>query len=159
MTGWRLGYAAAAEPIARAMAKVQGTFTAGANAFVQHAAIAALEGSRDDVIRMRETYRRRRIIVMEGLRRIPGVKVREPAGTFYAFPDVSMLLKENANFIDVDQLCDWLLESHGLALVPGTAFGDAGCVRISFAASEADIETGMQRLAAALKQSSASTAV
>jgi aspartate aminotransferase len=159
MTGWRLGYAAAAEPIARAMAKVQGTFTAGANAFVQHAAIAALEGGRDDVIRMRETYRRRRIIVMEGLRRIPGVKVREPAGTFYAFPDVSVLLKGNANFIDVDQLCDWLLESHGLALVPGTAFGDAGCVRISFAASEADIETGMQRLAAALKQSSASTAV
>jgi aspartate aminotransferase len=151
MTGWRLGYAAAPEPIAKAMAKVQGTFTAGANAFVQHAAIAALEGSRDDVVRMRETYRRRRTIIMEGLRRIPGVTVSEPAGTFYAFPDVSLLLKRNANFIDVDQLCDWLLENHGLALVPGTAFGDYRCVRISFAASEADIETGMQRLAAALK--------
>lgn len=159
MTGWRLGYAAAAEPIARAMSKVQGTFTAGANAFVQHAAIAALEGSRDDVVRMRETYRRRRTIVMEGFRRIPGVRVREPAGTFYAFPDVSLLLGRNVNFIDVDRLCDWLLENHGLALVPGTAFGDDRCVRLSFAASEADLETGMQRLAAALKQSSGSTAV
>jgi aspartate aminotransferase len=155
MTGWRLGYAAAAEPIARAMTKVQGTFTAGANAFVQHAAIAALEGRRDEVVNMCEAYRRRRAIVMERLRRIEGLRVLEPAGTFYAFPDVSALLKRNQNFADVDQLCDWLLECHGLALVPGTAFGHDKCVRISFAASEPDLENGLSRLAAALSSSRA----
>jgi aspartate aminotransferase len=150
MTGWRLGYAAAPEPVARAMAKVQGTFTAGANAFVQHAAIAALEGGREDVVRMRETYRKRRAIVVEALRRIKGVRIVEPAGTFYAFPDVAQLLNRNANFIGVDELCDWLLERHGLALVPGTAFGDENCLRISFAAAERDLETGLKRFAAAV---------
>src|SRR5687767_13540213 len=89
MTGWRLGYAAAPGPVAMAMAKVQGTFTAGANAFVQHAAIAALQGGRVDVNRMRDTYRQRRTLVVEALRMIGGVNVQEPAGTFYAFPDVS----------------------------------------------------------------------
>ncbi|HEY7763966.1 MAG TPA: pyridoxal phosphate-dependent aminotransferase [Aestuariivirgaceae bacterium] len=150
MTGWRLGYAAAPEAVARAMAKVQGTFTAGANAFVQHAAIAALEGGREDVERMRETYRRRRAIVMEQLRNIDGVTVQEPEGTFYAFPDVSQWLRKVTHLGSVDELCDWLLENHGLALVPGSAFGDANCVRISFAASEADIAEGLRRLRVAL---------
>jgi aspartate aminotransferase len=150
MTGWRLGYAAAPEPIAGAMAKVQGTFTAGANAFVQHAAIAALEGGREDVMRMRETYRKRRAIVVEALRRMPGVRLVEPAGTFYAFPDVALLLNRKAAFASVDELCDWLLETHGLALVPGTAFGDENCLRISFAAAERDLEVGLERFATAL---------
>jgi aspartate aminotransferase len=150
MTGWRLGYAAAPEAIATAMAKVQGTFTAGANSFVQHAAIAALEGSREAVARMREIYRRRRAIVVEGLRRIDGVAVIEPAGTFYAFPDVSARLGRKKGYATVDDLCDRLLDNHGLALVPGTAFGDDKCLRISFAASEADLVEGLKRLAAAL---------
>jgi len=150
MTGWRLGYAAAPEAIATAMAKVQGTFTAGANSFVQHAAVAALEGSREAVVRMREIYRRRRAIVMEGLRRIEGVAVIEPAGTFYAFPDVSAHVGREKRHATVDDLCDRLLDSHGLALVPGTAFGNDKCLRISFAASEADLVEGLRRLAAAL---------
>ncbi len=150
MTGWRLGYAAAPEAVARAMAKVQGTFTAGANAFVQHAAIAALEGGREDVERMRETYRRRRAIVMEQLRNLAGITVQEPAGTFYVFPDVSQWLHKASHLGSVDELCDWLLETHGLALVPGSAFGDDKCVRISFAASEADLAEGLRRLRVAL---------
>lgn len=150
MTGWRLGYAAAPEPIARAMAKVQGTFTAGANAFVQHAAVAALEGGREDVIRMREIYRQRRAIVMEGLGRLPKVEVVEPQGTFYAFPDISLWLAEHPEIGTVERFCDWLLEEHGLALVPGSAFGDDRCVRLSFAASEAVLKSGLARLAAAL---------
>ena len=150
MTGWRLGYAAASEPLARAMAKVQGTFTAGANAFVQHAAIAALEGGRDDVVKMRDIYRLRRSIVMAGLQDITGLKVNEPQGTFYAFPDVSHWLAQHPQIGTVERLCDWLLDEHGLALVPGSAFGDDRCVRLSFAASEADLTSGLARLAAAL---------
>jgi aspartate aminotransferase len=152
MTGWRLGYAAAPAPLAKAIAKVQGTFTAGANAFVQHAAIAALEGGRDDVMRMKESYLRRRAIAVAGLRRIEGIKVSEPQGTFYAFPDVSSLLGRDG-LMTVDALCDWLLDMHGLAVVPGSAFGDDRCIRISFAAGEADLKEGLGRLAQAFGRS------
>ena len=148
MTGWRLGYAAAPAPVAKAIAKVQGTFTAGANAFVQHAAIAALEGGRGDVMRMKESYLQRRAIAVASLRRIEGIRVREPQGTFYVFPDVSSLLGRDG-LTTVDALCDWLLEIHGLAVVPGTAFGDDRCIRISFAADEADLKEGLRRLAQA----------
>jgi len=148
MTGWRLGYAAAPAPLAKAIAKVQGTFTAGANAFVQHAAIAALQGGRDDVMRMKQSYLRRRAIAVAGLRRIEGIKVSEPQGTFYAFPDVSSLLGRDG-LMTVDALCDWLLDMHGLAVVPGSAFGDDRCIRISFAAGEADLKEGLGRLAQA----------
>jgi aspartate aminotransferase len=149
MTGWRLGYAAAPAPLAKAIAKVQGTFTAGANAFVQHAAVAALEGGRDDVTRMRDSYLKRRAIVVAGLRRMQGIKVSEPPGTFYVFPDVSAVLGRRG-LTTVEALCDWLLDVHGLAVVPGTAFGDNGCIRISFAASEAELKEGLRRLAQAL---------
>lgn len=148
MTGWRLGYAAAPAPLAKAIAKVQGTFTAGANAFVQHAAIAALEGGREDIMRMKESYLRRRAITVAGLRRIEGIKVSEPQGTFYAFPDISSLLGRDG-LMTVDALCDWLLDMHGLAVVPGSAFGDDRCIRISFAAGEADLKEGLARLAQA----------
>jgi aspartate aminotransferase len=149
MTGWRLGYAAAPAPLAKAIAKVQGTFTAGANAFVQHAAIAALEGGRDDVMRMKQSYLQRRSIAVAGLRRIEGINVSEPQGTFYVFPDVSSLLGRN-ELMTVDAFCDWLLDIHGLAVVPGTAFGDDRCIRISFAAAEADLKEGLRRLASSL---------
>ena len=145
MTGWRLGYAAAPAPLTKAIAKVQGTFTAGANAFVQHAAIAALEGGRDDVMRMKQSYLQRRAIAVAGLRRIEGINVSEPQGTFYVFPDVSSLLGRN-ELMTVDAFCDWLLDIHGLAVVPGTAFGDDRCIRISFAAGEADLKEGLRRL-------------
>jgi aspartate aminotransferase len=148
MTGWRLGYAAAPAPLAKAIAKVQGTLTAGANAFVQHAAIAALEGGRDDVMRMKESYLQRRAIAVAGLRRIEGIRVREPQGTFYVFPDVASLLGRDG-LMTVDALCDWLLDIHGLAVVPGSAFGDDRCIRISFAAAEADLKEGLRRLAQA----------
>ena len=152
MTGWRLGYAAAPAPLAKAIAKVQGTLTAGANAFVQHAAIAALEGGRGDVMRMKESYLQRRAIAVAGLRRIEGIRVKEPQGTFYVFPDVSSLLGRDG-LMTVDALCDWLLDIHGLAVVPGTAFGDDRCIRISFAAAEADLKEGLHRLAQAFGRS------
>ena len=155
MTGWRLGYAAATEPVARAMAKVQGTFTAGANAFVQRAAIAALANGSANVIRMRDIYLQRRGIVVESLRSMPGIRVLEPAGTFYVFPDVSFYLGRRAgnHVIDtVDRLCDWLIDFHDVATVPGTAFGSGACIRLSFAASDTDLRRGLDRLGAALQE-------
>ncbi|MBL8908490.1 MAG: pyridoxal phosphate-dependent aminotransferase [Rhizobiales bacterium] len=148
MTGWRLGYAAAPEPIARSMARMQSAFTAGANSFVQRAAIAALEAPRDEVVRMRESYRRRRDIVARGLAEIPGVKMAPIPATFYAFPDVSAFLGRRREVGTVDALCDWLLETHGVTAVPGSAFGDDSCIRLSFAASERDIVMGLDRLKA-----------
>ena len=149
MTGWRLGYAAAPEPIAKAMARMQSIISAGANQFVQRAAIAALKGSRDDVEKMRAEYKKRRDLVINGLRAIQGVKIADIPATFYAFPDVSAFLgKRSGNHITetTDQLCDWLLEKHGISIVPGTAFGAANSVRLSFAASEVDIKKALLRI-------------
>ena len=154
MTGWRLGYAAAPDPIAKAMAKVQGTFTAGANAFVQMACIAALEGPRDDVERMRLKYLARRDLVVKGLNAIEGIRVSKPTGTFYVFADVSSLLGQtmgNHQIDNVDDLCDWLLEVHHVATVPGSAFGDDTCLRISFATDSDTLRKAIKRIARAFK--------
>ena len=129
MTGWRLGYAAAPEPIAKAMGRMQSAITAGANQFVQRAAIAALEGPRDEVERMRKRYQQRRDMVLAGLRAIPGVRIGDIPATFYAFPDVSGLLGKKAgnHVIDTtDALCDWLLDEHGVATVPGSRLRRGG---------------------------------
>ncbi|HEY5363454.1 MAG TPA: pyridoxal phosphate-dependent aminotransferase [Aestuariivirga sp.] len=155
MTGWRLGYAAGPLPVAQAMGRMQSIISAGANMFVQKAAVAALKGPRDEVERMRATYQRRRDMVLASLRAIKGVAIGPIPGTFYAFPDVSAFLGKRVgnHVIDTtDQLCDWLLEVHGLTLVPGTAFAAPGSIRLSFAASEADIEKAMARLRVGLAQ-------
>jgi aspartate aminotransferase len=155
MTGWRLGYAAAPDPIAKAMARMQSAVSAGANSFVQRAAIAALEGPRDSVREMCRRYRARRDMVVAALERVPGLKLAPVPATFYAFPDVGAFMGRKAgnHVIDnVDTLCDWLLESHGIATVPGSAFGDPRCLRISFAVNEAELELGLRRFAAALSK-------
>ncbi len=149
MTGWRLGYAAAPLPVAQAMARMQSIISAGANQFVQRAALAALHGPRDGVESMRLAYSARRDLVLKGLRAIAGVQIAPIPATFYAFPDVSAFLGRKAgNHVieTTDQLCDWLLESHGVSLVPGTAFGAPHSIRLSFAASEADIKKALLRL-------------
>jgi aspartate aminotransferase len=149
MTGWRLGYAAAPEPIAKACSRMQSAISAGANSFVQHAALAALKAPRTEVHEMVARYRARRDIVMAGLARIAGVKTAPIAATFYAFPDVSAVLGGKAGnrvIANVAELCDWLLEDHGVATVPGSAFGDDNCIRLSFAAGEKEIRKALQRL-------------
>ena len=153
MTGWRLGYTAAIEPISKAMSRIQSTITTGANQFVQRAAIEALTGPRDAVEAMRLRYRNRRDMVLAALKQINGIKIGDIPATFYALPDVSALLgRKSGNYLldTPEALCDWLLESHGVAVVPGTAFGAATSVRLSFAASEADLEKALGRLSTAL---------
>lgn len=152
MTGWRLGYAAAPEPIAKAMASMQSIISAGANAFVQHAAIEALNGPRNDVLLMRETYRHRRDNVLAVLATMKGVRIGAIPATFYAFPEVSGALgKKAGNHVvnTTEELCDWLLEEHGVATVPGSAFGAPHSIRLSFATSDANLTKALARLEAA----------
>jgi aspartate aminotransferase len=155
MTGWRLGYAAAPLPIAQAMGRMQSIISAGANQFVQRAAVAALKGPRDDVEKMRVHYKARRDVVLAHLRAIEGVKIADIPGTFYAFPDVTAYLgKRSGNHVieTTEQLCDWLLEQHGVAIVPGSSFGCEGSVRLSFAASEADLTKALERISKGLRE-------
>src|SRR5204862_6982582 len=104
---------------------------------------------RDAVETMRLRYKARRDMVVAALRQMKGVGMAPIPATFYALPDVSAVLGKKAgnHVMDTpDALCDWLLESHGVATVPGTAFGAATSIRLSFAASEADIEKALARL-------------
>jgi len=152
MTGWRVGYSAACEPLAKAMSKVQGTFTAGGNAFAQQGALAAITGPRDAVEMMRASYHHRRDLVVSLLHGIHGIKTVSPPATFYAFPDISELLGKSAGNIRIEtdvEFCNWLLEEFHLATVPGSAFAAPGCIRLSFAASDDDIRKGIGRLSEA----------
>lgn len=158
MTGWRLGYAAGPAPLAVAMARLQSGITAGANSFVQHAALTALSAPRDDVEKMRARYEVRRDMVVKALTAIPGLRLAPIPATFYAFPDVGAFLGRKAgNHVmdSVDTLCDWLLEEHGVATVPGSAFGDPNCIRLSFATGEAELEKALARFAEGLNRLSA----
>lgn len=155
MTGWRLGYSAGPAPLAVAMARLQSGLTAGANSFVQHAALTALSAPRDDVEKMRARYEARRDMVVKALTAIPGLRLAPIPATFYAFPDVGAFLGRKAgnHVIDsVDTLCDWLLEEHGVATVPGSAFGDPSCIRLSFATGEAELQKALARFADGLNR-------
>ncbi len=155
MTGWRLGYSAAPLTFSKAMMRLQSTITTGANQFVQRAAIEALEGPRHSVEMMRLRYQARRDMVLKALRAMPGVQIGDIPATFYALPDVSGLFGKKAgnHFMNTPAaLCDWLLEHHGVATVPGTDFGAPASIRLSFAASEADLEKALTRMAAAFSQ-------
>ena len=152
MTGWRVGYAATAEPVAKAIAKVQGTFTAGGNAFAQHGALAAVQGPRDEVEQMRVSYKRRRDLAIAMLKGIKGVKVTPPPATFYMLPDISGLLGKTAGNVRIEtdvEFCHWLLDEFHVATVPGSAFGAPGCIRLSVAARDSEIVKAMERLARA----------
>jgi aspartate aminotransferase len=155
MTGWRLGYSAGPAPLAVAMARLQSGLTAGANSFVQHAALAALAAPRDDVEAMRQRYEVRRDMVVGALSAIPDLRLAPIPATFYAFPNVGTFLGRKAgNHVmdSVDTLCDWLLEEHGVATVPGSAFGDPECIRLSFATGEAELAKALERFASGLKR-------
>ena len=155
MTGWRLGYSAGPAPLAVAMARLQSGLTAGANSFVQHAALAALAAPRDDVEAMRQRYGARRDMVVKALSAVPELRLAPIPATFYAFPNVGAFLGRKAgNHVmdSVDTLCDWLLEEHGVATVPGSAFGDPDCIRLSFATGEAELAKALERFASGLKR-------
>ncbi len=149
MTGWRIGWSIAPDRLAKALDTVQGQSTTNATAIAQHAAVAALNGPQDEVERMRAAFEKRRSVMVEGLRSIPGVKCRMPEGAFYAFADCRSLYgleykgKPIANDEDV---AFFLLDEAHVAAVPGGAFGAPGYVRFSYATSEDRIRGGIEAI-------------
>lgn len=154
MTGWRLGYMGAPQWIVAACSKVQGQFTSGANAFAQKAAADALLGDMQPAEDMKAAFLKRRDLVKKGLEEIPGVKVNDPQGAFYFFPDVSYYFKKTkgSHYIDdANDLCEYILEAGHVALVSGSAFGNDNCIRLSYAASEAQLTEALKRIKSALE--------
>ena len=153
MTGWRVGYIAAPKWIADGAAKVQGQITSANCSISQRGALAAITGDLSTTQKMVDEYKARREIVYELLKQIPGVKANYPTGAFYFFPDFSSFYgkSDGANVIkNGDDLCFWLLDTAHVSLVPGGAFGDDNCLRLSYAASEKDLREAMRRMKEAL---------
>lgn len=147
MTGWRIGYALAPEPLIQAMIKIQSQSTSNPTSIAQYAALEAMRGSMDSVPVMLSEYARRRKRIVEGLREIDGVTCEWPGGAFYAFPNVSTHLQgKEALAKSCTDLAKDLLEKAHVALVPGEAFGAPGFLRISYATSLERIEEGLRRL-------------
>lgn len=155
MTGWRIGYCAAPLPIAKACTKLQGQYTSGASSIAQKAAEAAYTGSQECVEEMRKAFERRRNLVVGLAREIPGLKVNEPKGAFYLFPEVSSYfgLSDGTRRIDdSSSLAMYLLEKAHVATVAGDAFNAPGYLRLSYATSDENLRTAMSRISQALKQ-------
>lgn len=153
MTGWRLGYIAAAPEIAKACEKVQGQFTSGANAITQRAAITALSTDLKPTYEMVKEFAARRRKVLELVREIPGIHCPEPDGAFYIFPDVSSYFGKWNGETVIQSASDfslYLLHKAHVSSVMGDAFGDPNCVRFSFANSMQNIEEGWKRIKKAL---------
>ncbi len=145
MTGWRIGYAGGPAELIKAMKKVQSQSTSNPCSIAQYAATEALSGTQEPVAKMLEAFKARHQLVFERLSTMPGVKVSPSDGTFYIFPDVSDIIKRKGLANDV-ALTEALLSDVGLALVPGSAFGLEGAVRLSFATSEAILTDALDRL-------------
>lgn len=155
MTGWRIGYIAAPQEIADACIKMQGQFTSATSSIAQRAALAAIKADPSEMDYMKEAFADRKEKVGAWLREIPGLKVNEPEGAFYFFPDVSQLYGKKAGdkLINNDEdLCLYLLDEAQVALVPGSAFGSPQCIRLSYASSLSDLETALNRIKTAIEK-------
>jgi aspartate aminotransferase len=149
MTGWRVGYIAAPKWIADGCNKVQGQITSANCSIAQRAALVAITGDIEPTMKMVEEYRKRRDIVFNLLKEIPGIKSNYPQGAFYFFPDVSYYYGKSDGSVTIkngDDFCLYMLEKAHVSLVPGGAFGDESCVRLSYAASEKDLREALKRL-------------
>jgi aspartate aminotransferase len=153
MTGWRVGYIAAPKWIADGCNKVQGQLTSANCSISQRGALAAITGDLNPTTTMVKEYHHRRDVVYNLLKEIPGVKANYPQGAFYFFPDVSHYFGKSDGTMAVknsDDFCMYMLEKANVSLVPGEAFGDEKCVRLSYAAAEKDLVTALKRMKDAL---------
>ena len=153
MTGWRIGFIAAAKWIADGVEKLQGQVTSGTNSIAQKASVAAFNGPLDHAYEMKEAYDRRRKLVVGKLREIPGFKVNMPDGAFYAFPDISYYFGKSdgkTTIKDSDDFCTWLLMDAFVATVAGSGFGAPDCMRISTAAADEQLEEACERIKVAV---------
>jgi aspartate aminotransferase len=145
MTGWRLGYMAGTKDLIKASEKIQSQFTSGPNSIAQRAGIVALNGDMKPTADMQIAFQSRRDFVVKALREIPGLKVNNPPGAFYVFPDVSAYLGKK-NIETAEQLCMYLLNEALVSCVTGDAFGNPNCIRISYATSMENLTLAMTRL-------------
>ena len=148
MTGWRIGLSVAPGPVSKAIASLQSHLTSGASHPAQWAAAAALSDERveEDVGRMVDAFRHRRDLVVNFFREhLAGVEFVEPLGAFYFFFRVDAFFSNDIP--GAMQFCERLLQDQGVALVPGEAFGDPRWVRLSYAASDKALESGLGRIA------------
>jgi aspartate aminotransferase len=153
MTGWRVGYLAAAGWIVKACSKLQGQFTSGASSIAQKASVAALNGDNTYTYKMREAFLRRRDLVMDLAGKIEGMKISKPEGAFYIFPDISRFCGRSieGNVIgDDNDFCLFLLEHAHVAAVPGEAFGAPNHIRISYATSDSRLSEAFRRIEKAI---------
>ena len=149
MTGWRLGYMAAPLFIAEACTKIQGQITSGANSIAQKAGVAALNSDLQPTLDMTAAFKKRRDLIISLLKDIPGFKCNFPTGAFYIFPDISYYFgKTDGQTVinNSDDFALFLLHQAHVATVGGSAFGDDNCFRISYAASEQNIEEAVRRI-------------
>jgi aspartate aminotransferase len=154
MTGWRIGYLLTSDlRLSQAVADLQSQLTSNPNTIAQYAALAALQGPDDDMLQMRAAFERRRDLMVEGLRRLPGFEANVPHGAFYCFPRVRQLVEQpprGLGWRDSDDIAAYLLEEASVAVVPGTGFGMPDYLRFSYATSEERIREALGRIAAAL---------
>jgi len=139
MTGWRLGYLAAPEAVAKAVDSIQSHTTANPSSFSQRGALAALKGDQQSVADMREEFDMRRNYMLDRLSKIPNVTAVKPQGAFYVLVNVNQLGLTSQNF------ADRLLSKSNVAVVPGAAFGDDRTIRLSYATSIDIIKKGLDR--------------
>jgi len=145
MTGWRIGYAAGPEKLIQKMKTIQSQSTSNPTSISQHASLAALTGDQTFVSDMVKTFKQRHDFVLDSLLKIDGVKCKPSHGTFYIFPSMQAVMDRMGIKNDIE-FSELLIEKAGVALVPGSAFGAEGYVRISFATSMENLEKSMDRL-------------
>jgi aspartate aminotransferase len=153
MTGWRIGYAAGPAEVAEAMAGLQSHCTSNPDSIAQAAALEALRGPQQSLLKMIAAFTERRNYILQRLAEIPGIKCDKPGGAFYVFPDVSAYFGRRFGRMTVSSGSDMaalLLEEAKVAVVPGAAFGDDRFVRISYATSFENIKEGMDRISKVL---------
>ncbi len=151
MTGWRIGYAAGPADVIKAMSKIQSQSTSNPASISQAAAVAALNGDQGCVAEMVVAFKQRHDYVVEALNALPGVSCLPSDGTFYAFPDFSGVIAALDGVDNDIQLGEYLLEKAGVALVPGSAFGTPGHMRLSYATGMDTLKAAIERISKAIQ--------
>ncbi len=149
MTGWRIGYIGAPKWIADACEKMQGQFTSGTSSISQMAAMEAVKANPSVTFAMRDAFKKRRDLVLNLMKEIPGMKTNLPDGAFYIFPDISYYFGKSYNNYHIKNSHDlsmFILEEGNVALVSGDAFGDDNCIRFSYATSEDKLIESVKRI-------------
>lgn len=150
MTGWRIGYVGGPESIVKGMKKIQSQSTSNASSIAQAAAVAALDGDQTYIKESTGIFKARHDFVLKSLQEIDGINCLASEGTFYSFPDMNDLIEKLDGISNDIELAEFFLEKAQVAMVPGSAFGASGCMRISFATSMENLEKSMERIKAAL---------